>query len=91
MGRGTVGGGRVSGRGVMIFIKALKALAIAAAATPLMGCALGIGIVFNGFLRGVAYAPELEDNLFSHAMLAFALIESFMVITLGIIVVIVAF
>lgn len=69
----------------MLFVKALKTLAVAFAATPLLGCALGVGVVFNGFLRGVAYAPELEDALFSHAMLAFALIESFMVISLGII------
>lgn len=75
----------------MLFIKALKAVALAFAATPLLGCALGVGLVFNGLLRGVAYAPELEDNLFSHAMLAFALIESFMVITLGVILLIAVF
>jgi F0F1-type ATP synthase membrane subunit c/vacuolar-type H+-ATPase subunit K len=70
----------------MLFVKALKALALAHAIGPLVGCALGLGIVFNGFIRAVAYAPDMEDALFSHAMLGFALIESFMVITMVIVV-----
>jgi F0F1-type ATP synthase membrane subunit c/vacuolar-type H+-ATPase subunit K len=58
---------------------------MAHALTPLAGCAAGLGLVFNGFLRGVAYSPELEDILFSHTMLGFALIESFMVIAVGVV------
>lgn len=69
----------------MVFIKALKSIAMAHALMPLAGCAAGLGLVFNGFLRGVAYSPELEDALFSHTMLGFALIESFMVIAVGIV------
>lgn len=69
----------------MVFIKALKSLAMAHALMPLAGCAAGLGLVFNGFLRGVAYSPELEDALFSHTMLGFALIESFMVIAVGVV------
>jgi len=70
---------------VLVFIKALKSVAMAHALTPLAGCAAGLGLVFNGFLRGVAYSPELEDILFSHTMLGFALIESFMVIAVGVV------
>jgi F0F1-type ATP synthase membrane subunit c/vacuolar-type H+-ATPase subunit K len=75
----------------MIFVKALKSLALAHALGPLVGCAIGLGVVFNGFVRAVSYAPDMEDALFSHAMLGFALIESFMVVALGIVGVIVAF
>jgi F0F1-type ATP synthase membrane subunit c/vacuolar-type H+-ATPase subunit K len=69
----------------MVFIKALKSVAMAHALIPLAGCAAGLGLVFNGFLRGVSYSPELEDALFNHTMLGFALIESFMVIAVGVI------
>ena len=46
---------------------------------------MGLGYVFGSFLRAVAYAPDLEDILFSNAMLGFALIESFMIVTMLII------
>ena len=69
----------------MLFVKATKSLALAHALAPIAGCAVGLGLVFNGFIRATAYAPEIEDLLFSHAMLGFALIESFMVIAVGII------
>lgn len=67
----------------MIFVKAVKCLALATALLPLGGCAVGLGIIFGSFLRSVSYSPELEDALFSHAMLGFALVETFMVVTLG--------
>ena len=67
----------------MIFVKAMKSVAIAHALLPLTGCAVGLGMVFNGFLNAMAYAPDMEDVLFSYAMLGFALIESFMVVTLA--------
>lgn len=69
----------------MIFVKAIKSLAMAHALIPLAGCAAGLGVVFNGFLGAIAYAPDMEDTLFSYSMLGFALIESFMVVTIGII------
>lgn len=67
----------------MIFVKAVKCLSLATALLPLGGCAVGLGLIFGSFLRAVAYSPELEDALFSHAMLGFALVETFMVVTLG--------
>jgi F0F1-type ATP synthase membrane subunit c/vacuolar-type H+-ATPase subunit K len=75
----------------MIFIKAVKCLSFSISLLPLGGCAVGLGLIFAGFLRAVAYAPDLEDILFSHAMLGFALVESFMVITIAIIVLIYSF
>jgi F0F1-type ATP synthase membrane subunit c/vacuolar-type H+-ATPase subunit K len=69
----------------MVFIKALKSLAMAHSLFPLTGCAAGLGVLFNGFLRGISYSPDLEDALFSHTMLGFALVESFMVIALAIV------
>lgn len=45
---------------------------------------MGLGLVFGALLRAEAYAPEMEDILFSHAMLGFALVETFMVVVLAI-------
>ena len=69
----------------MLFLKAAKSMAFGLATSPLAGCAIGLGGVFGAFLRATVYAPDMEDTLFSHAMLGFALIESFMVVTIGII------
>jgi len=79
---------RLKGQLALLFLKALKSLALAHAVNPVGGCAVGIGLIFNAFIRGIAYSPELEDSLFSQAMLGFALIESFLIIaiaTLGLI------
>jgi len=46
---------------------------------------MGLGYIFGSFLRSVSYTPDLEDILFSHAMLGFALVESFMIVTMLII------
>lgn len=74
----------------MLFLKALKSVALAHALLAVGGCAVGLGLVFNAFITGVSYAPDLEDSLFSHAMLGFALIESFLVIAVALIAVIYA-
>jgi F0F1-type ATP synthase membrane subunit c/vacuolar-type H+-ATPase subunit K len=71
--------------GPLIFLKAFKALSAAVALMPLIGCSGGLGLVFAGLLRGFSYAPDLEDSLFGHAMLGFALIETFMVVAIAII------
>ena len=77
----------VSERGgaVLVFIKAVKCLSFSLALAPLTGCAMGLGYIFGSFLRAVSYTPDLEDILFSHAMLGFALVESFMIVTMLII------
>jgi F0F1-type ATP synthase membrane subunit c/vacuolar-type H+-ATPase subunit K len=66
----------------MVFIKAVKALSFSISLTPLAGCAIGLGIVFGSYLKALSYAPDMEDTLFSGAMLGFALIESFMIVTM---------
>ena len=70
----------------MVFVKGLKSVAMAHALVPLAGCAVGLGLVFHAFIQGVSYSPDMEDTLFSHAMLGFALVESFMVIALAVVV-----
>lgn len=52
---------------------------------------MGLGYIFGSFLRSVSYTPDLEDILFSHAMLGFALVESFMIVTVLIILIIYTF
>ena len=49
---------------------------------------MGLGLIFQGLVRGAAYAPDAEDQLFGHAMLGFALIESFMVVIVAVIVIV---
>jgi F0F1-type ATP synthase membrane subunit c/vacuolar-type H+-ATPase subunit K len=44
---------------------------------PLTGCALATGIIFAALIRGIAYAPDLEDTLFNYTTLGFAFVESF--------------
>ena len=41
-----------------------------------IGCAIGVGIVFGALVIGVARQPEERDNLFKLAMLGFALAEA---------------
>ena len=72
----------------MVFIRAIKSLALGVAVLPLGGCAIGVGMIFSGLMQAETYAPELSSMLFGRAMLAFALVESFMfliVATLGLI------
>lgn len=52
---------------------------------------MGLGYIFGSFLRAVSYTPDLEDILFSHAMLGFALVESFMIVTMLIVTVVYTF
>lgn len=69
----------------MIFVKAIKCVSFAVALLPLGGCAIALGMIFGSFLRAVAYAPDMEDALFGHAMMGFALVETFMAVILAII------
>ena len=61
----------------MLFVKAAKALALAICFIPLLGCALGTGLIFAALLRSLSYAPDHEDALFNYAALGFAFIETF--------------
>lgn len=69
----------------MVFIKAVKSLAFAVSLTPLAGCAVAIGLIFGSLLRAESYAPDYSNSLFNRAMLGFALVETFLVVVLGVI------
>jgi F0F1-type ATP synthase membrane subunit c/vacuolar-type H+-ATPase subunit K len=51
------------------------------AVAPLSGCASGVGVIFGSLLSAEAYSPEMDEALFSHAMLGFALVETFAVLS----------
>ena len=61
----------------MLFVKAAKSLALAIAFLPILGCALGTGILFAALVRSLSYSPDNEDVLFNYAALGFAFIETF--------------
>ena len=65
----------------MVFIKSMKVLSFSLSAMPLFGCAIATGVMFSSFIKGVSYAPDMEDTLFSLTMMRFALVETFMVLT----------
>lgn len=69
----------------MVFVKAVKCLSMGFAVTPLGGCAIGVGAIFGSFIKALSFSPDLEDALFTQALLGFALIETFMVITVGVV------
>lgn len=68
----------------MLFIKAAKVLAFGITFLPLIGCAIGTGILFSALVKGCAYAPEQEDVIFNYAMLGFAFIETFAFMLFGV-------
>lgn len=75
----------------ILFVKACKIVSIAISLVPLTGCAIGVGLIFAGLLRAEAYTPEWGAVLFGRAMLGFALVESFMVVIIGTIMLIIVY
>jgi F0F1-type ATP synthase membrane subunit c/vacuolar-type H+-ATPase subunit K len=67
----------------MIFVKVAKCTSLSVATVPLGLCALAVGYLFGAFLQALSYCPDLEDGMFTYTMLGFALIETFMVLVLG--------
>lgn len=61
----------------MLFIKASKILSLGFVFMPLTGCAVATGLIFASLLRGISYAPDLEETLFNYTALGFAFVESF--------------
>ena len=61
----------------MLFIKASKVLALSFVFIPLMGCAVATGLIFAALLRGISYAPDMEEVLFNYTTLGFAFVETF--------------
>ena len=75
----------------LLFIKAAKLISLALIFMPLSGCATATGVLYNSFLRSLAYAPEMEDKLFNYSIMAFAFIETFALIIGGMAFVIITF
>lgn len=62
---------------VLLFIKAAKVLSLSYVFMPLTGCAIATGLVFASLIKGISYAPDLEEVLFNYTTLGFAFVESF--------------
>lgn len=67
----------------MVFIKVAKCTSLAISTTPLGLCAVAVGYLFGSFLEALSYCPDLEDSMFTYTMLGFALIETFMVLVVA--------
>ena len=57
-------------------IQVAKIIGTGLATTGLIGAGVGIGIVFGALILGVARNPSLRGQLFSYAILGFALSEA---------------
>ena len=61
-----------------------RLIAAGIATCSVIGSAVGIGIIFAGFLKALSVNPELEGLLFQYTLLGFALCEALGVAGLGI-------
>jgi F0F1-type ATP synthase membrane subunit c/vacuolar-type H+-ATPase subunit K len=68
----------------LLAITASKLLSLGFISITLGGAAAGTGILFAGYILSAAKNPEEAENLFNTALMAFALIETF--VFLGILV-----
>jgi len=68
----------------VLFIKAAKIIAFSITFLPIIGCAIGTGLLFSALVKGIAYAPETEEVLFNYSMLGFAFIETFAFMLFGV-------
>ncbi len=64
------------------FLVGMKTLAAAVCLIPLLGCALGIGLVFSGLLYGICRNPDAYDLAFGSALLGLGMIEVFAFLSL---------
>jgi F0F1-type ATP synthase membrane subunit c/vacuolar-type H+-ATPase subunit K len=67
----------------LIFVKATKIIAASLAIAPLSGCAVATGLIYGAFLIAAAYAPDRYNSFFGASLLAFALVETFCFMTMG--------
>lgn len=56
--------------------KAGKSVGAGAACSGLIGAGVGIGLVFASLVRSYAYNPKLKNEMFTYAILGFALSEA---------------
>jgi len=68
-------------------MKSTARLLILGACMISLGCgAIGTGILFSGYLLSAARNPEESESLFSTALMAFALIETFIFLSFGLVI-----
>jgi F-type H+-transporting ATPase subunit c len=60
----------------MIILQSAQKIGAGLATTGLTGAGLGIGLVFSALILGIARNPTLKNDLFSAAILGFALTEA---------------
>lgn len=68
----------------MLLIKAAKCVMFGLASMPIAFGALATGIIFGLMNLGVARNPEMYSNIFTNSLIAFALVETFVFISVGI-------
>jgi F-type H+-transporting ATPase subunit c len=59
-----------------MIVIAAKIIGAGLATISIAGAGVGIGIVFGSLIAGVARTPELNKQLFTYAILGFALVEA---------------
>jgi len=59
-----------------IFLSASKNIGAGMATIGLVGAGVGVGVVFGALIFSVARNPQLTQQLFSYAILGFALTEA---------------
>ena len=57
-------------------IQAARIIGTGIATTGLIGAGVGIGVVFSGLITATARNPQLRPQLFTYAILGFALSEA---------------
>lgn len=60
----------------LMLLQASKAIAAGIAVSAISGAGVGIGTVFGSLITAVARNPGLTNQLFSYAILGFALTEA---------------
>ena len=60
----------------LLFAKAIKSIGGGLACSGLTGAGVGVGLVFGSLLRAYAVSPTHQAQLFSYALLGFALAEA---------------
>jgi len=53
-----------------------RLIAAGLATISIAGAGVGIGVIFSGFLTALAKNPNIENKLFTYALLGFALTEA---------------
>ena len=66
----------------MLAITASKFIALGLISVTLAGAAIGTGVLFAGYNVGAARNPEEAENLFNSTLMGFALIETFVFMSL---------